>query len=248
MIYMDNEKFRYDGFVLEYKPILHYYGLVENYLLDIYHTGMIKPDDTVVDLGAGIGDFAIKAMRRAKNVIAVEPNQQDHDLLLRNLQVNGCHNVVPLDMGVASKAGMKQITYQGRTYSFKVETLTAILQRQHIRRVDFIKLDIEGYETEVIESSIEIIKETRLIAIELHGTKKSVDGMLLPLGFKFVPLTKGYIYRKLLAQLLAHPGLVLSVYKKLKQINPEISSKMMSGRGPDIVSNDSGLIVGMYMR
>ena len=248
MIYMDNEKFHYEGSVLEYKPILHYYGLIENYLLDIYHTGMIKPDDTVVDLGAGIGDFAIKAMRRAKNVIALEPNQQDFDLLLRNLQANGSHNVVPLDMGVASKPGMKQITYKGRTYSFKVETLTAILQRQDINRVDFIKLDIEGYETEVIESSIEIIKKTRLIAIELHGTKKSIDSMLLPLGFKFVPLTKGYIYRKLLAQLIAHPRVVLSIYKKLKQINPEIGSKMVSGRGPDIVSSESGLIVGMYVR
>jgi FkbM family methyltransferase len=248
MIYMVNEKFHYDGFVLEYEPILHYYGLVENYLLDIYHTGMIKPEDTVVDLGAGIGDFAIKAMRRAKNVIALEPNQQDFDLLLKNLRANGCHNVVPLDMGVASKAGMNQITYQGRTYSFKVETLTAILQRQHISRVDFIKLDIEGYETEVIESSIEIIKQARLIAIELHGTKKSIDTMLLPLGFKFVPLTRGYIYRKVLAQLIAHPHLVLSAYKKLKQINPEIGSKMISGRGPDIVSNESGLIVGMYVR
>ena len=101
---MENERFTYNGFVLEYKPKLHYYGLVENYFLDIYHTGMIKPDDTVVDLGAGIGDFAIKAMRRAKNVIAVEPNQQDFEMLLRNLRANGCHNVVPLDMGVASKA------------------------------------------------------------------------------------------------------------------------------------------------
>jgi FkbM family methyltransferase len=57
---------------------------------------MIKPDDTVVDLGAGIGDFAIKATRRAKKVIAVEPNQQDFELLLRNLRANGCHNVVRL--------------------------------------------------------------------------------------------------------------------------------------------------------
>jgi FkbM family methyltransferase len=248
MIHMENEKFHYDGFVLEYEPTLHYYGLVENYVLDIYHTGLIKPEDTVVDLGAGIGDFAIKAMRRAKNVIAVEPNQEDFQLLLRNLQANGCHNVIPIDMGVASKAEMKQITYTGRTYSFKVETLTAILQRHRIRRVDFIKLDIEGYETEVIESSIEIIKQTRLIAIEMHGTKKSIDALLLPLGFKFVPLTKGYIYRKLIAQLIAHPHLVLSVYKKLKQINPEIGSKIMSGRGPDIASKESGLIVGMYVR
>jgi FkbM family methyltransferase len=104
-------------------------------------------------------------MRRAKNVIALEPNQQDFDLLLTNLRANRCHNVVPLNIGVASKAGTNQITYQDRTHPFKVEKLTAVLQRQHITRVDFIKLDIEGYEIEVIENSIEIIKQTRLIAI-----------------------------------------------------------------------------------
>jgi len=243
---MENEKFRHKGVVLEYQPI-HYHGLVENYLLDIYHTSMIKPGDVVVDLGAGIGDFAIRAMRRAKYVIAVEPNNEDFQLLCRNLQVNGSHNVVPLDTGVASKAGMKQITYQGRTYSFRVETLAEMLEGQHISGVDFIKLDIEGFETEVIESSIDIIKQVRVIAIELHGTKKEIDALLLPLGFKFVPLTKGYVYRKLLAHLLAHPHLVLSAYKKLKQINPKIGSKMISGRGPDIVSKDSGLVVGMYL-
>ena len=71
MKYMENEKLYYDRFVLEYDPILHYYGLVENYLLDIYHTSMIKPKDTVVDAGASIGDFAIKAVQQARNVIAI---------------------------------------------------------------------------------------------------------------------------------------------------------------------------------
>lgn len=244
---IENERFRYNGFVLEYNPMLHYYGLVENYLLDIYQTGMIKPDDTVLDLGAGIGDFAIKAMQRAKSVIAIEPNQEDFALLLNNLRVNACHNVVPLDIGVASKAGMRHITYHDRRYSFRAETLPTIMEQQHISRVDFIKFDIEGFETEVIESSIDVVKQARVIAVELHGTKKSIDTILLPLGFKFIPLTKGYIYRKLLAQLIAHPRLVLSVYRKLKQINPEIGSKIMSGSGPDIISKDSGLIVGMYV-
>lgn len=248
-MHIENERFRYNGFVLEYNPILHYYPLVENYLLDVYHTSMIKPDDIVVDLGAGIGDFAIKATQRAKSVIAVEPNQEDFQLLLINLRVNACHNVVPLDIGVASKAGMRQITFNDRTYSFKVETLAAILERQHISRADFIKLDIEGFETEVIESSIDVIRKARVIAVELHGTKSAIDTMLLPLGFKFVPLTKGYIYRKLLAQLIAHPGLMLSVYRKLYYHEKIWSfiSNVMSGRGPDIVSKDSELI-GIYVR
>jgi hypothetical protein len=156
--------------------------------------------------------------------------------------------VVPLDIGVASKAGMKQITFHDRKYSFRVETLTAILERQHISKVDFIKMDIEGDESEVIKNNTDIMKQARVITIELHGTKKVVDNLLLPLGFKFLPLTKGYIYRKLLTQLIARPHVVLSAYKRLKQINPEIGSKMISGRGPDIVSKDSGLIVGMYLR
>lgn len=247
---MENEKFRYNRFVIEHKPIpsLDYLFLLEVYVVDVYRTNMIKPYDIVIDLGAGIGDFAIKASRRAKYVIAVEPNKEDFQLLLRNLQANGCDNVVPLEIGVASKAGMRQITFQGRTYSFRVETLAEILEGQKISRVDFIKLDIEGYETEVIESSIDIIKQARVIAIELHGTKKAIDTLLLPLGFKYVPFTKGLVYGKLLAQLIARPHVVLSAYKKLKQINPQIGSKMMSGRGPDIVSEDSALIVGMYVR
>jgi tRNA G37 N-methylase Trm5 len=82
---------------------------------------MIKPKDTVVDPGAGIRDFAIKAVQRTRNVIAIGPNQQDFDLLLKNLQTNGCHNVVPLDMGMASKArdeadhlARQDLFFQGR--------------------------------------------------------------------------------------------------------------------------------------
>jgi tRNA G37 N-methylase Trm5 len=72
---------------------------------------MIKPKDTVVDPGAGIGDFAIKAVQRTRNVIAIELNQQDFDVLLKNLQTNGCHNVVPHLIWVwLRKQGMKQIT------------------------------------------------------------------------------------------------------------------------------------------
>jgi FkbM family methyltransferase len=247
---MENEKFRYNGFVIEHKPIpsLDYLFLLEIYLVDVYHTNMIKPDDIVLDLGAGNGDFAIKASRRAKQVIAIEPNKEDFQLLRRNLQANGCDNVVPLEIGVASKAGTRQITFLDRTYSFRVETLAEMLEGQKISRVDYIKLDIEGYETEVIESSIDIIKQARVIAIELHGTKKAIDNLLLPLGFKYVPLTKRYVYGKLLAQLIARPHVVLSAYKKLKQITPKIGSKMISGRGPDVVSKDSELVVGVYLR
>jgi tRNA G37 N-methylase Trm5 len=71
---------------------------------------MIKPKDTVVDPGAGIGDFAIKAVQRTRNVIAIELNQQDFDVLLKNLQTNGYQNVVQLDMVWLRKQGMKQIT------------------------------------------------------------------------------------------------------------------------------------------
>jgi len=65
--------FRYDGFVLEYKDTN--IGLIETFLLDIYHTKTLRSSDIVVDLGAGIGSFAIKASKRARQIIAIEPNK-----------------------------------------------------------------------------------------------------------------------------------------------------------------------------
>jgi hypothetical protein len=54
-----------------------------------------------------------------------------------------------------------------------VDTLENILDKAELKkRINFIKMDIEGFETEVLSQSIDIIKNADTNSIELHNTKR----------------------------------------------------------------------------
>ena len=69
-----------------------------------------KPGDCVVDIGANIGIFSLNLSRAVGSdgrVIAVEPDPDNLRFLKKNLEVNGCHNVivVPCALGKDSGSG-----------------------------------------------------------------------------------------------------------------------------------------------
>ena len=54
-------------------------ALIENNILDVYQTRNIRRGDTVLDVGAGIGEFSITASRLAGangTVVAIEPSPE----------------------------------------------------------------------------------------------------------------------------------------------------------------------------
>src|SRR5450432_2132518 len=62
---------------------------------------------TVVDIGAGAGDFAISVGRRAprSRVYAFEPFAESFDLMRENIALNGVTNVMPFPEAVAGRTG-----------------------------------------------------------------------------------------------------------------------------------------------
>lgn len=204
-----SKSFRYNDVELFYNSRDHLIGLAEVFLLDTYLASLLQEGDLVVDLGAGIGDFAILASRRVGpegKVIALEPNAEDYQLLKINVERNGCPNVTALNVGVAGEPGQKEISFWGKKYAFRVDTLENILARLEVRdRIDFIKMDIEGFEAEVIGGSIETIKDADVISLELHWTKDRVDRMLRPHGFVFRPLPRRRMLAKFVASMFTHP-------------------------------------------
>jgi FkbM family methyltransferase len=235
--------FKHGDYILEYDQA-NLYGLVETYVLDIYRTmDLLKIGDVVVDIGAGIGDFAVLASRKASKVLAIEPNHDDYLLLERNLRNNGCNNVDAVEKGVAAREGLESIKFGDREYSFTTDRLASIVQESKISEIDFLKMDIEGYETQVLEDSIDIVGHCRVIAIEMHGTKKAIDDILLPLGFVFAPLQKNRIYRRI----LMHPFVAFSAYQKMKRDKSQILKSMLSLRGPEITAQN-WLVVGHYIK
>ena len=134
-------------------------ALIENNILDVYQTSNIRRGDTVLDVGAGIGEFSITASRLAGadgTVVAIEPSPDDFRTLLSNLQENGCKNVIPINIGVSDGATIVEIEFKGKKFNSNVDSLAHILEGLNVdrNRLKFMKMDVEGAETSIIPSRI----------------------------------------------------------------------------------------------
>jgi 23S rRNA U2552 (ribose-2'-O)-methylase RlmE/FtsJ len=210
---MELSEFKYGPYKLYY-PKVYYQFLKEVFIFDVYRSNLIRKNDIVLDLGATIGDFSVLASKKVGKkgkVIAIEPNIEDYKILKLNIKRNYCENVVPLNLGVGNKFGEEEITFWGKTFKCTINTLKNILNELNIQKIDFVKMDIEGFEIDVISNSIDIIKEANVISLECHSNKEKMDTILLPHGFSFKPVTYSYYYRKVLKNLFLHPSHICKV-------------------------------------
>jgi FkbM family methyltransferase len=135
--------------------------------------------EAIVDVGAGIGDFALWAAWRFREatVFAFEPNPASFALLEENIRANGVTNVVahPLAVGLQdayvlrnSNAGPRGSALESTTaaaISVPAARLDTVVQ---FERVDLLKIDCEGLELDVLESARGLLPHVRRVAIEYH--------------------------------------------------------------------------------
>lgn len=225
-------------------PIAYYLFIKECYLFDIYRTDLLKEGDIVIDLGAGIGDFSVLASRKVGargKIVAIEPNPDDFKLLSENIINNKCDNVIPINKGVGSETAQAEIRFWGKNFNCQIDTLNNILsqygilsqyniQRKYnkLTKINFIKMDIEGYEIDVISKDTDIVKDADIIAIELHNAKDRIDEILLQDGFVFHPVDTCYCIKRLIRNSLFSNShhLLYVIYDMLMNIVPEIRDRM----------------------
>jgi FkbM family methyltransferase len=158
-----------------------------------------KVGDVVVDVGAGIGSYALPAMAAGAHVIAYSPEESEGLLrvIYANQHVSGTISLIK--HGLSSKPG--HITCDGHAYyfhdargpeeklpGFDVTTLDA----ENHPRVDWIKIDVEGQELEVLRGAAETIKKFKpKILVENHvfmiaDIDRQVEGFIasLDLGYR----------------------------------------------------------------
>jgi FkbM family methyltransferase len=134
---------------------------------------------TVIDAGAHVGLFALRAAVNARKVIALEPHPELHGLLRMNILGNGFDNIeaVPKALWVDGKeidliehshsAEASVFGKGGRAFHVETTTLDAVVR--DAGRVDLLKLDIEGAEFEVLcGCSQETLAQIDRIVAELH--------------------------------------------------------------------------------
>jgi len=110
----------------------------------------------VLDIGANIGTHAIPVSKHVQSVIAFEPNEHNFNLLVKNCAETGCKNVSLNRMALGNETynGGTQFDYGKTKMSSGNDVVVVPLDYiKGFPQVDFIKIDVEGMEPEVLEGA-----------------------------------------------------------------------------------------------
>lgn len=171
--------------------------LLSRDLYEKYYT--IKQGDIVIDVGAHIGSFTLKAGRKVRDkgkVFALEPTSDNFKLLEKNILLNGFQSIcTPINAGAGSsekkskiriyaKSGADSFFARQSDYGFMREeevnviTLDSIAVKMKLDRVDFVKINVEGFELEVLNGARNILKNFHpKLALQVHEFAVKIDAL-----------------------------------------------------------------------
>jgi FkbM family methyltransferase len=173
----------------------------------------VNQGDTVLDVGASVGGFTISVTPKVGAdgvVVAIEPDPNNLICLKKN--TSKLNNVQIVGKYVSNHRGKERL-YVARKNEEKLmipsdneyveiqtDTLDCIVSDLEIERVDFIKMDVEGAELEVLEGAektLEIARKVVVAAYHIRNGKKTwpkVQQFLKVRGFKIRVTSDGLVH------------------------------------------------------
>lgn len=175
--------------------------LARNVYLKSFLLPFLDPPGIVVDVGAHIGTFTIRACRdlRPRVILAVEPESSNFQLLVENLRAEGLAEVtrtfrvalwdrsgdLPLliqagNSGGASLLPMKATMERARVKGQEVvpvSTLDRLLEESGVDEepIRLLKVDAEGAELPILRGAPKALSRTSVIVGEVHEGVADLD-------------------------------------------------------------------------
>lgn len=166
----------------------------------------LRPGDLFADIGANVGTYTVLASAESKaRSLSFEPIPSTADWLRKNIEVNHIDHLVQVfPIGLGSKQDVIRFTSdfdaENRVVSafeekdayleVKVESFDSLFYPNSVPLL--VKIDVEGFETEVLSGMNKTLADLRLkaIIIELNGSgyrygfdEKQIHQGLLDAGF-----------------------------------------------------------------
>jgi FkbM family methyltransferase len=150
--------------------------------IETYYEGIRPQNPLVLDLGANIGVASLFYATKYPEalILAIEPSDDNCNLLAKNIKKHS--NIRVLHQAAGSKNGVVSVMDPGignnsfRTFGsngrtiglVNMVTVNDILSENEGREPFIIKIDIEGFESELFSSNTDWIDRFKVIVIEIH--------------------------------------------------------------------------------
>jgi FkbM family methyltransferase len=145
--------------------------------------GRLKRKSTFCDVGANIGRYTVQAAQLVGpegKVVAFEAHPYIFGFLSRNVKAHGLTNVIAINAAVGAEAATVSLNFQagdaGSTHVSSAKfrdrltveqvTLDEILGSLGIEHIDYLKVDVEGFELFVLKGAHRLINKNPNIIVQ----------------------------------------------------------------------------------
>ena len=138
----------------------------------------LRGGDLFVDVGANVGTYTIWAAECGAEVMALEPAADTFDLLLENVALNG-YQVSAIQAAVGDRCGAARFTAGRDTVQSldpdgpvetRLVTIDSLIGGRHVAGM---KVDVEGFEIDVLRGCTRALSERRIGLIQLEWNAMS---------------------------------------------------------------------------
>lgn len=157
---------------------------------------MFRGKKSFLDIGAQMGYLSLEAAaaNREGAVYSFEPEPTNYKRLCDNVSLNAIETIKTYNTALGSTTGTLDLyladsnsgahsafqhntNVSDKTVQVPMQTLDSIVEKELINDVSLIKLDVEGYELEVLKGAIQTLKQQQpMLIVELNDEIQNAAG------------------------------------------------------------------------
>ncbi len=154
-----------------------------------------RKGETFLDIGANVGYYSVKALRAGCRVVAVEPDPSNCELLRLNApQATVVEAALSDSEGNVAfyshpDASLSSLTPRQGAHQIDVRmwSIDKLCDRLALDRLDWIKIDAEFHEREILAGGKEALRRAANLVVEVSaGNMAPVRGMLGDFGMRVI--------------------------------------------------------------